>query len=260
MLKDFRTQKFDVIVKAGQSNCEGWGYGDVAEPYVPDDKIWSLNGDQTICRAEEKACGNFIRGNLALSFAQKYAEEGFLHGDRKILIVEAAVGGTGFSDGRWGLQGDLYLHMLELLETALSLHNENRVVAFLWHQGETDALLNVSYRKHCENLLSLCKEIPRVCKNKQLPVIMGDLLPQWKQLNPKISKPVTEAMQTVCRQRENCFFVHTDGLLSNNQKMGADDRIHFCRESLYELGKRYFAAFKKAVSGPSCRLSEEGEQ
>ena len=98
MLKDFRAEKFDIIVKAGQSNCEGWGYGDVAAPYLPDERAFALNGDGTVCLAEEKVWGNRIRGNFAHTFAQRYAEEGFLREGRKILIVEAAVGGTGFSD------------------------------------------------------------------------------------------------------------------------------------------------------------------
>ena len=43
MLKDFSGQKFDIIVQAGQSNAEGCGFGAVAEPFQPDEKIWYLN-------------------------------------------------------------------------------------------------------------------------------------------------------------------------------------------------------------------------
>lgn len=258
MLKDFRAEKFDIIVKAGQSNCEGWGYGDVAAPYLPDERAFALNGDGTVCLAEEKVWGNRIRGNLAHTFAQRYAEEGFLREGRKILIVEAAVGGTGFSDGRWGLRGDLYLRLLGLLDTALCLNAENRAVAFLWHQGETDALLNASYETHCKNLSALCKEVPRACKNEEIPILMGDFLPQWKELNPVISEPIVRAMRAVCAQTEHCFFVETDGLLSNGQKTGSDDYIHFCREALYELGRRYFDAFRKTVAQPRLSSQEKG--
>ncbi len=37
--------------------------------------------------------------------------------------------------------------------------------------------------------------------------------------------------------------VETAGLLSNKQKVGNGDNIHFCREALRILGERYFAQY-----------------
>ena len=37
-------------------------------------------------------------------------------------------------------------------------------------------------------------------------------------------------------------FVESYGLLSNNQKIGDGEILHFCRESLYESGHRYYDA------------------
>ena len=42
-------------------------------------------------------------------------------------------------------------------------------------------------------------------------------------------------------------FVETADLLSNNQKTSNGDDIHFCRESLYILGRRYYEAFEKLI-------------
>ena len=47
---------------------------------------------------------------------------------RKILILRTAVGGTGFRDHRWGMTDDLYLQMMEMIRTALSLNPKNRNV------------------------------------------------------------------------------------------------------------------------------------
>jgi len=38
-------------------------------------------------------------------------------------------------------------------------------------------------------------------------------------------------------------FVETGDLPSNNQVLGDGDTIHFCREALQELGRRYFDAY-----------------
>ena len=47
--------------------------------------------------------------------------------------------------------------------------------------------------------------------------------------------------------------MESDGLMSNNQALsyyplGWKDTIHFCRESVYELGVRYFKCFASIVS------------
>ena len=63
MLKDFTKEKFDIIIQAGQSNAEGYGFGPVKEPYVPCDKVFYLNHDLTISQACEKVSGNEIQTN-----------------------------------------------------------------------------------------------------------------------------------------------------------------------------------------------------
>ena len=42
MLKDFTKEKFDIIIQAGQSNAEGYGFGPASEPYTPCDKVYYL--------------------------------------------------------------------------------------------------------------------------------------------------------------------------------------------------------------------------
>ena len=42
-------------------------------------------------------------------------------------------------------------------------------------------------------------------------------------------------------------YVETADLRSNNQKTGDGDTIHFCREDLQELGRRYFEAYRQQI-------------
>ena len=257
MLKDFTKEIYDVIVLAGQSNGEGHGVGDIDEPYTPTPSVWALNNDFyqkeefTIAPATEKARGNEVQSNFGLIFARSYIESGRLAEGRKILIVRAAVGGTGFVDGRWGLKDDLYLCMLDMIDTALSLNPENRLVAFLWHQGENEVDKKVSYDVHYERVMSLVEAVRERYGLPMLPFVAGDFVYQWKETKGDAVSPIVDAMRDACRACGYARFVETDGLLSNAQELdrlpwspgGWKDNVHFSRRSVYELGKRYFQAY-----------------
>lgn len=243
MLESFKTEEFDIIIQAGQSNSEGCGLGDTATPFVSDDKILYLNGDFSITMAHEQVWGNVIIGNFSLSFATEYVKSGKLKGGRKLLILRTAVGGTGFSDKRWGMNDDLFLRMMEMTKTALSLNPNNRLVALLWHQGETDAGHNASYDTHYKNLTALVNAVRNTFGYNALPFIAGDFVNEWKTANIKICEPIIKAIKNICTDIGNAKFIETSELLSNNQKIGNSDTIHFCREALDKLGVKYFEAF-----------------
>jgi len=248
MLKNFADEKFDLIIQAGQSNAEGYGFGNVEEPYQPNDRVWYLNGDFTITPAAEKVTGNEIQSNFALSFAREYLKNGHLTEGRKLLILRAAVGGTGFLDNHWKLTDDLYLRMMEMIRTALGLNSENRLAAFLWHQGETDATNHASFDIHYNHLITLYRSVTEEFRKPDLPFIAGDFVQHWKNDNIEICTPVVGAIRAVCRDTEYGGFVETEGLLSNAQELQRDplgwyDPIHFSRKAIYELGKRYYDVF-----------------
>ena len=244
MLKDFSTEAFDVIVQAGQSNAEGCGYGSAEEPYEPNPDILYLTRDFMIVPAVETVHGNEIWGDFSLSFSSMYVKAGLLQEGRKLLILRCAVGGAGFSDHRWGAEDDLFLTMMEMIKTALGMNNENRLVAFLWHQGEHDAcnlMPPETYRGHLAHLISLVRSVHHC---PELPFIAGDFAAQWKYWAFNFAIPIADAVQVVCQSDGHAAFVESTGLKSNNQQTGADDIIHFCRDSLNQLGRRYFEAFQ----------------
>ncbi len=251
MLTDFSKKSFDIIIQAGQSNSEGYGFGDVDNAYEPNTAVWYLNNDFTISQAAEKVVNNGVQSNFALSFARCYINKNLLSEERELLILRCAVGGTGFLDNRWGLSDDLYQKMMDMISTALALNPSNRLVAFLWHQGETDALNNADFDTHYNNLSTLLNQVTKTFNYPDLPFIAGDFVWDWKQNNLAICEPVIRAIKTVCDEHKNGRFVESNGLKSNDQElttphpMGWDgtDVIHFSRPSLYELGIRYFDAF-----------------
>ncbi len=253
MLKDFTKESFDILIQAGQSNSEGYGFGPTDNPYQPNDRVWYLNGDFTITPAAEEVTGNEIQSNFALPFAREYIGNGYLAEGRKLLILRTVVGGTGFLEGSWKLTDDLYLRMMEMTRTALSLNENNRLAGLLWHQGETDATLNASYDVHYNHLMTLVQSVRDEFGVPELPFIAGDFVQHWKMDNIAVCTPVVAAIRAVCADCGHGGFAETDGLLSNLQELkrnplGWEDPIHFSRKAIYELGKRYFAAFEKILS------------
>lgn len=248
MLKDFTQERFDIILQAGQSNAEGCGCGPVDEPYQPKDTVWYLDSDFTITKAKEQVRENEIRGDFSLSFADRYLQEGLLEDGRSLLIIRSSVGGTGFTDHRWGMTDDLYLRMMEMVRTALALNPENRLVAFLWHQGENDVNKKQSYKPHYDNLSTLLASVREEFNVPKLPFVAGDFVPLWKQDKEEACAEIVNAMIDVCKNLGCGKFVTTEGLLSNYEELGRPtlnwlDNIHFSRKSLYELGNRYYDAF-----------------
>ncbi len=254
-LKDFTKEKFDILIQAGQSNSDGTSFGSVEHPYQPNDKVWYLNADFTISIAQEKVCNNAPQGNFGLTFAKEYIDKGRLEEGRKILILRSAVGGTGFLTGQWKLTDPLYLRMMEMIRTALALNPENRLVALLWHQGEEDVSRNASFDVHYNHVMTLLKSVRDEFGVPELPFIAGDFVYDWKKSCLDRAEPVEKATRAVCKDAGHSAFVETSDLQSNREDgldgqphpLGWVDTIHFSRKSIYELGKRYFAAFEEIV-------------
>lgn len=255
MLRDFSKESFDIIIQAGQSNAEGYAFGDVDNPYEQNNRVYYLNGDFSISEAAERVAGNGIQSNFSLSFAREYMKAGYLKEGRCLLIIRAAVGGTGFIDGHWKTEDELYIRMINMTKTALELNPENRLIALLWHQGESDADFEVPIQSelHYKHFSTLVNSVKETFNVPDLPFVAGDFVQQWK--NSYIEKciPVVDAMRAVCRDIVGGGFVETDGLTSNYQDskfhpLGwTGDTVHFSRRAIYELGVRYFKCFEEII-------------
>lgn len=248
MLKDFSKEAFDIIIQAGQSNSEGYGFGNVCDPYQPDERVWYFNADGTFQIAQEKVTNNAIQSNFSLTFARNYVNQGLLAEGRKLLILRTAVGGTGFSDNRWKLCDDLYLRMMEMIKATLALNPNNRLMVLLWHQGENDAATQMSYEYYHEHITALITSVRKTFDVPTLPFIAGDFVADWKRKNAEACAPIIAALKDVCNT-DYSRFVETADLDSNREDgfphpFGWVDDIHFCRRAIYQLGERYFEAYR----------------
>ena len=117
------------------------------------------------------------------------------------------------------------------------------MLGFLWHQGEHEAaFLNDPQRYHDQFLAVV--EAVRARYGENLPFVCGGFCNQWAQENQPACDQIMDVIRAVAREIRGAY-VETADLRSNDQKTGDGDTIHFCREDLQELGKRYFAAYQK---------------
>ena len=279
LIKEFSNEKFDIIILAGQSNAQGHGMGPVEEPFVASDRIMYLcdnsnihfekneQGEDYLFLPEEcqksirvaQEVGEFDKpdgqrvGNLSLIFAKKYLNNGLLDDGRKLLIIHSAVGGTGFAKKQWGVGNVLYERLVDMTKVALELNPENRIVAILWHQGEHDAFENADMKYedrsdfYYSSISSMFDDYFDRFSLKNVPIIAGGFCDEWYLKNKEACDAVIDGTKRFL-QAVNGRFVESAGLLSNNQKIHNYDDIHFCRESLYILGEKYYTEFEAILS------------
>lgn len=265
--------KFDIIIQAGQSNAEGNGLGKTEEAFCPSSRIFTLDAEKTVEHfpenmyvtyadkpfvmkvAEERENANGKIGEFSLPFSAFY-EKKYLTEGRKILLIRAAVGGSGFKKGQWTSDGILYSKLLEMTDYALSLFPDNRLVAFLWHQGEHDAYEKNSPNSFKRQLKELITNFRARYEVPNLPFIAGDFSYEWKNKNLNDCIPIVEKIKEVSNEIGNGGFVETFDLNSNNQEIGNGDDIHFCRAAQYELGRRYFDEFERILRELHCHFDD----
>ena len=155
---DYKNEKFDIVIQAGQSNAQGYGFGEVDQEYVPNEDVLCLTNEKKvevvdnclkvefadkpfeIVVANEEIENDKPIGNFSLTFAEEYIKNGLLKKGRKLLIVRSAVGGTGFYGKHWGQDDILYKKMLEMTDYAVSLTPKTKSLPFCGIKGSTTPL------------------------------------------------------------------------------------------------------------------------
>ena len=265
----YKETAFDVIIVAGQSNADGNGacgpdrkYHNADVYQMTDDSLtmygyglldYKKKKSFKIKHAELRKTNFNISSGFAEPFADKYIEGGFLESGRKVLIIKAAVGGMGFSLKQWGVGNTLHERLCDMIDYALSLNEGNRLVAFLWHQGEHDAFeqaelsANERFDFYYKNLKATVEDVRLRYNVPKLPFIAGEMVDDWanEKENKIAADAVENATKKVCKDVGNAAMVSSEGLLSNAQVIkGSIDNVHFCDKSISELAERYYNEFR----------------
>ena len=239
----------DVVLLAGQSNMVGFGLGfDAARDGTPDPRIgqWSQVGDRgRIVPAIDPllhpapADG---RVGLGLSFARAYIAA--RPPGRRILLVPAAVGGTGFANGRWNPGDDLFEGAVRRTRAALAAAPHACFAAILWHQGEADvgALSGPDYAARLSRTVAAFRA--RIGGARRVPFVTGRFEPGWVKPTPA-QDAILDALAHLTDTVALTINVSADGLAGN-----PDDRIHFDAASQRLLGQRYYEGLRALAPAP----------
>ena len=262
-----KRDKFDIIILAGQSNASGCGWGETTMPWQINPDIKMLRGrmkvtwgddneydrsgvkieymqDHWLVDADERwdSVEKINQGVLALQFAKAYSENNLQNG-RKVLIIDNSLGGTSFSKGHWKVGDPLYNRLFEMTDEALAMNPENRVVAVLWHQGESD-VEQMSTEEYKGHILTLIENVRKAYGN--VPFISGGFVDDWADTYP-VSRDYENVYKKLVGKVEKYGFANAKGLSSNDQIVGKGGKIHFSKEGINVLGKRYYSEYEKII-------------
>ena len=242
-------EPYDIVILAGEDNAFGFGIGETG--YEPDERIYELFRSESFNTKKNPPLplrqyvlkpANVRHHGLSgfyLFFGKRYEKE-FLRPGRKLLFIKTAAKKSGFKSGEWGKNEFLYLNMVDMAKRLKLGNPENKVVAVLWHQGETDILNGADKEFYRQKLSALIRGIRFELNMPYLPFIAGDLSEEWCE-NQENSEKIRCAIMESMRENDYCSFVSSKGLSGNT----AEDCVHFSGSSNKILGERYFEEYKK---------------
>lgn len=156
--------------------------------------------------------------------------------DAEIGLIPASIGGTPVAAWLPGgkdphSEAHPYDDMLKLAREAMKF---GKIIAVLWHQGETDAR-NLT-ENYAEKLKTVIANIRRELDLPETPFILGGL---GEFLKYEAAPRYNAMIEAVARELPNTGFASASGLVDRG------DHLHFCTESQYELGRRYWEEFRR---------------
>ncbi|MBQ6597341.1 MAG: hypothetical protein IJH79_07295 [Lentisphaeria bacterium] len=161
-------------------------------------------------------------------------------------LIPCAVGGT--SIAAW-MPGGVDDHdpnnypYDNAVKKAREAQKSGKIVAVLWHQGETDAKKQTS--EYTEKLRTVIRNFRCDLQlGPEVPFIAGDMASFYpERIAPHIGI-VDRALEELGAEDPSFRYVHTKDLTHRG------DNLHFDTDSLHELGRRYFVAYRQFKADP----------
>jgi hypothetical protein len=236
-----------IILVAGQSNTHaGLGLDETIDTTV--NGIYQLgrfSNDMCVIEAAEPLDHHtkaYNRIGFALTFAKLLKQH--LQNSESVLIIPCGFGGTGFIDNRWNRGDDLYRDAVYRVNLVLADYPDAVLSAVLWHQGETDIVLNnPNYQGSLDQfIIDLRADID----NQEVPFILGGMVPYW--VNQNADRIAGQEIIASSPQRHiNVGYVDPTVPFVIEKPDNTFDEIHYSAEGQRELGQRYFTKYLEIV-------------
>lgn len=164
------------------------------------------------------------------AFIRAYHAE---HPGESVGVIPCAVGGSSIKT--WGEGGK---NLEAAIHRLLAAKPYGELAGVLWHQGETDALKmdESCYRNLFAQMVS-CVRSEAGC---EVPVVVGEIGRFMKAESERINPVIAACAEST----PACECVTSEGLKNR-------DKFHFNRASAEELGRRYYAAWKRLAASAS---------
>lgn len=242
------------IFIAGQSNTLR-GYGTSNAPSLTGKNLYQLGRGAvdfqvvpltfygTYSNTRDVNCASF--GAIFLNYYYHKLKNDNPGRQVELLLVHCGAGGSGWAaaqypNNSWRTDANYFNDLVNRIKWVKT--NGYEIDAFLWHQGESDAVAQtVNYKDLLKNFIQSVRDY---AEDQNLPFILGEMAHQWVAGNPNraayqdIINSINEEVPYTNVTSTLGLPLHTDG-------------IHFTAQAHLELGRRYFNKFltvKKNVS------------
>jgi hypothetical protein len=233
-------QSYDIVLLVGQSNMAGRG-AVAAEDRTPAPHVFMLDKTGTWVPAVDPM--HFDKPIAGVGPGRTFGIELAERTGHDVGLVPAAVGGSSITS--WvpaGFDSATRTRPYDdALRRARLAMQRGRLVAILWHQGESDANARLApdYSKRLHELIGRFRS---ELDASDVPFIIGQLgqFRRWTPYDSTVDAAHREAARTI----PHVAFVSSDSL----QHKG--DSLHFDAQSARALGRRYARAYLGMIASP----------
>jgi len=235
---------YDIFLIAGQSNTHlGYGLDTLLDKADPRIKQVGRLGDHNlrVIAAQEPlehwtAVANSI--GFGLSFAKEYFKKYQKEG-RRVLLIPCGRGSTGLSAGHWNKGNELYNDAVDRTRYALSLNKENKLVAILWHQGESD----IGWPGYQAALDSMIVNMRRdITGGQDVIFLLGGMVPYWVEQDNN-RKALQSIIANTPQRISNTAFVNPYFPFVLKKQDSTVVPMHYDAACQRVLGMRYFTMY-----------------
>ncbi len=160
----------------------------------------------------------------------------------RLVVVAVADSHSGWSNGRWSADGDLWLKLVKKIRQMNMTLNVEWLGAF-WSQGETDVVHPYSAIYH--GLLdTLAITLREICGNMRMPFVTYQMVPTWVSSDPHKNQ-VQRALATIGERIPYAASINTNELPGRS----IDGESHYSAAQQVELCKRFLEAWRLAQRG-----------
>ncbi len=253
---------YDVVALLGQSNMIGVaGSAESPSRNLINNRIYSYAA--TGAHASQLARASDPLGHPGtvqttvvgpgMSFARGYT--GMIPGNRRVLLVPAAYGGTGIASGtpRWDPTtnwpddtSNLYNRAIAQTQAAIIAGGPNtRLVAALWIQGENDVDERTAPARYQTLLEQLIDGFRSRLAVPNLPFVIGSMTPEFIANSGAEAVAIDAIHQATATRKPYTSYV------AGPAGMGAWDNVHYSNAGAREMGRRLLAGYTSALTNSS---------